>query len=196
MLIQRRAQDNHRARRPGWLPHLRGCMSSDRHGVGRRHGAHAASTTGIGMQSVPLPTNRLDTGRPFVFLAGGAASSPPRPVIVCLVEKAVRLPSHIHLTCACSHSKLRLRCCRALRCGASRCSGALESMVPLGGRPMAPSAEPTTFEPHCPTTSRPPNGLAGVSAKHQAPCHCNCFSNATFLLVRVPGCAIRRCLDT
>ena len=68
------------------------CMSSDRHGVGKRHGGHTASAAGLGTPSVPLPTNRLDTGRPFVFLVGGGASSPLRPVIMCLVEKAVRLP--------------------------------------------------------------------------------------------------------
>ena len=37
---------------------------------------------------VPPPTNRLDTGRPFVFMAGVGASQ--RPNIVCLVEKGVQ----------------------------------------------------------------------------------------------------------
>ena len=36
----------------------------------------------------PPPTNRLDTGLPFVYMAGSGASQ--RPVIMCLVEKGVQ----------------------------------------------------------------------------------------------------------
>ena len=44
----------------------------------------------------PPPTNRLDTGLPFVYMAGSGASQ-RRPVIICLVQKGVRPTAQLSL---------------------------------------------------------------------------------------------------
>ena len=76
----------------------------------------------------PPPTNRLDTGLPFVYMAGSGASQ--RPVIMCLVEKGVQ-------PIACSPSQLGLT--RGVLCaqGSSMWSFALLKGLGVPGYPDA-----------------------------------------------------------
>ena len=105
----------------------------------------------------PPPTNRLDTGLPFVYMAGSGASQ-RRPVIICLVEKGVRRTAQLSLA-----ARAHTRCARgrALRCGVllssrdSEFRGILTRMAPSAGLAM-------DFHSH--TRSRCPAGMAGPSA--------------------------------
>ena len=71
-----------------------------RHEAAERSVGAAASRAGdMSQLSAPLappPTNRLDTGLPFVYMAGSGASQ-RRPVIICLVEKGVRPTAQLSL---------------------------------------------------------------------------------------------------
>ena len=104
----------------------------------------------------PPPTNRLDTGLPFVYMAGSGASQ-RRPVIICLVEKGVRPTAQLSLA-----ARAHTRCARgrALRCGVllssrdSEFRGILTRMAPSAGLAM-------DFHSH--TRSRCPAGMAGPS---------------------------------
>ena len=104
----------------------------------------------------PPPTNRLDTGLPFVYMAGSGASQ-RRPVIICLVEKGVRPIAQLSLA-----ARAHTRCARgrALRCGVLLSSRDSESRGILTR--MAPSAG-LAMDFHSHTRSRCPAGMAGPS---------------------------------
>ena len=105
----------------------------------------------------PPPTNRLDTGLPFVYMAGSGASQ-RRPVIICLVEKGVRPTAQLSLA-----ARAHTRCARgrALRCGVLLSSRDSEFRDILTR--MAPSAG-LAMDFHSHTRSRCPAGTAGPSA--------------------------------
>ena len=153
-----------RTPRGSWLPLWHQArMALARHAAERSVGVAAAGASravDMSQLSAPLappPTNRLDTGLPFVYMAGSGASQ-RRPVIICLVEKGVRPIAQLSLA-ARAHS--RCACGRALRCGVllssrdSEFRGILTRMAPSAGLAM-------DFHSH--TRSRCPAGMAGPSA--------------------------------
>ena len=139
-------------------------MAMARHGAGARallaplrSASCAVDMPQLTTPLAPPPTNRLDTGLPFVYMAGSGASQ-RRPVIICLVEKGVRRTAQLSLA-----ARAHTRCARgrALRCGVLLSSrdwefrGILTRMEPSAGLAM-------DFHSH--TRSRCPAGMAGPSA--------------------------------
>ena len=155
-----------RTPRGSWLPLWHQArMAMARHAARSSSGAlcwrRALSRRALDMPQLstplaPPPTNRLDTGLPFVYMAGSGASQ-RRPVIICLVEKGVRPTAQLSLA-----ARAHTRCARgrALRCGVllssrdSEFRGILTRMAPSAGLAM-------DFHSH--TRSRCPAGMAGPS---------------------------------
>ena len=152
-----------RTPRGSWLPRWHQArMAMARHGPAERSVGAAALRAAVEMPQLstplaPPPTNRLDTGLPFVYMAGSGASQ-RRPVIICLVEKGVRPTAQLSLA-----ARAHTRCARgrALRCGVllssrdSEFRGILTRMAPSAGLAM-------DFHSH--TRSRCHAGTAGPSA--------------------------------
>jgi len=153
-----------RTPRGSWLPRWHQArMAMARHGAERAGSRALLASAGpfdmpqLSTPLAPPPTNRLDTGLPFVYMAGSGASQ-RRPVIICLVEKGVRPTAQLSLA-----ARAHTRCARgrALRCGVllssrdSEFRGILTRMAPSAGLAM-------DFHSH--TRSRCPAGTAGPSA--------------------------------
>ena len=150
-----------RTPRGSWLPLWHQArMAMARHAAERSVGVGCVARGDMPQLSTPLappPTNRLDTGLPFVYMAGSGASQ-RRPVIICLVEKGVRPTAQLSLA-----ARAHTRCARgrALRCGVLLSSRDSEFRDILTR--MAPSAG-LAMDFHSHTRSRCPAGMAGPSA--------------------------------
>ena len=79
-----------------WLAMERSELAARSVGVGCAGASRAVDMPQLSTPLAPPPTNRLDTGLPFVYMAGSGASQ-RRPVIICLVQKGVRPTAQLSL---------------------------------------------------------------------------------------------------